>query len=334
MSIRLPLGKLPSTLLAELIGTLPVTADELIIPPGIGCDSAGLQIGTQKIAVTTDPVTFATRHLATYSVCISINDVACLGCRPRWYSGTLLLPPKISEAELRRIWLELGNTLRKYDMVSIGGHAEVTTSVNIPIIVGQVIGEVIGNHLLNPADACPGDQILLWQGAAIEGTALLATERAQDLKQLLPKEEVIAMQQLLYSPGICVWPLVQQLLPDEGVVALHDPTEGGIATALHELADGTRCGIQVYADRIPILPATLKLAQLFKVDPLGLLASGSLLIVCRPDSVNRICEKFGAAHIGELVNNPKRIKISKNSGSILPRYDTDEVIRALATKLF
>lgn len=318
MSIILPLGKLSADLLSELIPTLPINAPELIIPPGVGCDAAGLQIGSRRVAVTTDPITFATRHLAYYSVCTNINDVACMGCRPRWYSGALLLPPDSTEAKLREIWSELSATLKKYDLISIGGHVEVTASVNIPVLVGQVIGEAISHALLNPANAQPGDHILLWQSAGIEGTALLALE-LQDSLPLSP-EKLLAMQNLIHNPGICIWPFVEQLLPHPGVIALHDPTEGGVATALHELADAARCGLDIDISAIPILPETRELQTILNFDPLGLLASGALLVVCKPSATEELLRNFKfLVKIGQL---------SADSGrGELPRYAADEVIR-------
>jgi hydrogenase expression/formation protein HypE len=323
MNKLLPLGKLSSALLAELIPLLPIDAPEIRVTPGVGCDAGGLMIGNQLVAVTMDPITFSTHNLGTYSVCVNINDIACLGCRPRWYSATLLLPQNTTEKAIRDIWQELGEQLRQYDLISIGGHTEVTTAVNQPVLIGHMIGQAIGDRLLNPADAAAGDQILLWQGVAIEGTALLAHEREQDLKKYFSDEKLAAMQNLIRDPGICVWPLVEKLMPDNNIIALHDPTEGGIATALHELADAAQCGLHINVEAIPVLPETAELAALLQFDPLGLLASGSLLIVCRTDAVQAILQKFPnepLCHIGELTAKNDRV---------LPRYDTDEIVKAM-----
>jgi hydrogenase expression/formation protein HypE len=336
MNKILPPGKLPSSLLTELISHLPTSGPEILVPPGAGCDAAGLMIGNKLVAVTTDPITFSTKNIATYSVCVNMNDIACMGARPRWYSATLLLPPETTEQTVREIWEELGNQLRKYDLISIGGHCEVTPAVSQPVIIGQMIGEAMGEQLLNPKAICPGDQIFLWQSAGIEGTALIATERETELKKYFSHEKLKAMQNLIHDPGICIWPFVEKLLPNDHVVALHDPTEGGVATALHELADAAACGIRVNNDVIPILPETAELAQLLKFDPLGLLASGSLLIVCRPDAVDAMLEKFKnqpMTWIGEFTEKPDRILVRNEQETALPRYDTDEIIKAMEAVL-
>ncbi len=183
MSDPLPEGKLPPELLSELLNDLDHDDPDLIVPPGIGRDAAGLRMKKGNVAVTSDPITFATERLGTYSVAVNVNDVACLGCRPRWFSCDLLLPVGITEPELRRIWGELLQQLRRYDTRLIGGHTEVTAAVEHPVIAGQMIGEAEVDPLLHPGRARPGDRVLIGRGAAIEGTALIARQRRDDLRE-------------------------------------------------------------------------------------------------------------------------------------------------------
>lgn len=328
----LPFGKLPAELLNKFIAKLPTQDEALCIPPGIGRDAAGLDFSGKLISVTTDPITFASDRLATYAVAVNVNDVACLGCYPKWFSGVLLLPQGTTPDYIEKLGDELATALNKYHIISIGGHIEITSSVNQAIIIGQMIGEAMGEKLLDPSHIRPGHRILLWQPIAIEGTALIAREKAEYLASHFSKEEIIRMQNLLDSPGICVWPCVKKLLPMEGIIALHDPTEGGLATALHELADAANSGIHIDYDQILIRAETEKLAQLFKIDVLGLLASGSLLIVYDPSIEKVLFQKLAGevfACIGEFTTNLER-KLAYNNKSVdLPRYSQDSVILAL-----
>jgi hydrogenase expression/formation protein HypE len=329
----LPTGKISSHLLRELIDTLPLNDPDLIVPPGIGQDAAGIQIGSQLVAVTTDPITFTKQRIGTYCVAVNINDLACLGCKPRWFTANLLLPPNTTETQLRQIWQELSEQLQKYQVTPIGGHTEVTDSVSAPILVGQMMGYPISDNLLNPQNAQPGDKILLWQPAAIEATALIAQEKAKQLEKYFSAAEIKTMQTLIDEPGICVLPLVEKMLPCEGIVALHDPTEGGLATALHELADAAKCGLVIKAEKLPIREDTQKLAEIFQVNPLGLLASGSLLILCRKEAELQILEKLRDEPIysmGELTQNKDRLMHYSQKSLPLPRFDTDEIIKIIA----
>lgn len=330
----LALGKLPSQFLKQLIGKLPHVGAEVIVPPGVGRDAAGIKIGKRFFAVTTDPITLATNRIATYSVYVNMNDVACLGCIPRWYTGVLLLPPRTTKKMVRDIWHDLVHILRKNNIQSIGGHVEVTDAVNRPVLVGQMIGEALCGKILNPAKIKPGDCLLLWQKLALEGTAIIAQEKKEKLKKYFSAHAIKKMCRLLDKPGIGVYPFVEKLLArTRDVIALHDPTEGGIATAIHELADAAHCGVKINYDKLLFLPETLQLAKIFNFDPLGLLASGSLLIVCRPQIAIKILKTFSReplSLIGSFTQSKCGKKLLKRGKSLdLPRFDQDEIVKIL-----
>jgi hydrogenase expression/formation protein HypE len=379
-------GKLPAELLARLIAKLPqqaaattttpmtaiaptiataMNAPGIIIPPGIGLDAAGLNINGKLLAVTTDPITFTTDKIGTYCIAVNINDVACLGCAPRWFSATLLLPVGTNVKELEAIWDNLSDELRHYNIQSIGGHVEVTPTVNIPLIIGQMIGEALGDKLLDVRQARAGDKILLWRPIAIEGSAIIAKAFAAHLQPHFAAPQITRLQNSIHEPGICILPLVKKLVPCDGLVGLHDTTEGGVATALHDIADASGYGLRINYDAIPMIDEMAKLVEIFDFDPLGLVASGSVLIVCRKDALAAVQEKLRGepvALIGELtndfaqrqlvINNKKYLGQSQlqrgtsadadtNASTAattattttlpLPRYDTDEVIRVLNT---
>lgn len=332
MSKSLSMGKLPAVLLDQFIRELPIKDQDVLIPPGIGRDAAGVKIGERLVAVTTDPITFTSNRLATYSVSVNINDVACLGCRPRFYSGVLLLPTGTSEDFVASVFKELGEQLRAHDICDIGGHVEVTDAVSRPVLIGQMIGEAISDRLIDPASIQAGDSILLCRPIAIEGTAIIASEEHIDLTPHFSKEEIAKMRQYINHPGICIWPCVEKLLPNKDIVALHDPTEGGLATALHELSDAAGFGLKIEGDAIPILPETEKLAELFQIDPLGLIASGCLIIVCKPGSEKAIIQVLKdetVVKIGEFTKEKDRHLIRKNQTEILPKYEKDLLIKVL-----
>ena len=82
-----------------------------------------------------------------------------------------------------------------------------------------------------------------------------------------------------------------------GVRAMHDVTEGGLATALRELAAATGRGVLVHRDRIPVSAGTRRICDLLGADPLGLIASGSLLVCCGPDEAPALLAALAAAGI-------------------------------------
>jgi len=118
---------------------------------------------------------------------------------------------------------------------------------------------------------------------------------------------------------------------------MHDPTEGGLATALYEMAEASKLGIVVQADQIDVLPATRKICAALDLDPLGLLASGALLIATEAaDEATAILALSDAgvpAHrIGGFVQRRGVIMISNTQRRPVPRFERDEVARFLSTQ--
>ena len=327
MDDLLPVGKVDYRLLRDLLKELPTDHPDLVIPPGIGYDAAGIKNNSNLIAVACDPITFTVDRIGTYSVSVNLNDIACMGCRPKWYSSNLLLPQGTTALQLREIWTDLCKALRKYNVHAVSGHTEVTPAVNQAILSGHVIGEAIENRFLNPEDAKPGDELFLWQGAALEGTAILANERYDELIPFLGKEKLNRMAKFIDDPGICVWPFVEKLLPNPSIVALHDPTEGGICTAIHEVLDASKLGVEIDGDAIPILPETKELSYILRFNPLGLLASGSLLIIAKPDA------NLNLPKIGTLTDKKERLIKRGGAPSKLPFFLQDELISALTREM-
>jgi hydrogenase maturation factor len=117
---------------------------------------------------------------------------------------------------------------------------------------------------------------------------------------------------------------------------MHDPTEGGLATGLWELAHASGKGIVVEADRIPVFPEALAFCEALDLDPLGLIASGALLVAAAPEESARMIEALvgagiGAAVIGEAVEGPAAVRMQM-SGELVPMpvFDQDELARVLA----
>ena len=138
----------------------------------------------------------------------------------------------------------------------IGGHSEVTQGIQRPIVMGTMLGEVERDSLITTAGAQEGDSIVVTKGVAIEGTALLARDCAGELRRAGVEESVIVKSaEMLNTPGISVVHDAQTSvqLP---VHSIHDITEGGLFTALHEVAAASGLGLAVEEDSVPVLPET------------------------------------------------------------------------------
>jgi hydrogenase maturation factor len=332
----LPVGKLPGELLARLIAEYATTDATVVVGPGLGGDAAAIELGATTLVVKTDPITFATENAARYLVNVNANDLACLGARPRWMMVTALLPEaKTTEALVESHFRELREACLERDISLVGGHTEITSGLDRPILVGVLMGEVARDQLLRPGEARPGDRLLLTKALAIEGTALLARELGSRLAAALGDTLIERAAELLYDPGISIVPDATVLLGAGGVTALHDPTEGGLAMGVRELALAAGSGATIDENAVPILPETATIAAHLGLDPLGMLASGSLLVAADPGAAPSLIDAGAAAgipvtSIGTVTDDPDRLTIrAGDTERELPVYASDEVTRVL-----
>jgi hydrogenase maturation factor len=335
---RFGLGKLPAELLEELLARYTRPDASVLVGPGIGEDAAVIDMGERCLVAKTDPITFAADAIGWYAVHVNANDVVCCAARPRWFLATLLLPehdttPELVEAifaQMDAACVELGITL-------CGGHTEITHGLERPIVIGQMLGEVDHGAYLSGAGAREGDAVILTKGVALEGTALIAREKPARLSGVMDAGELERCAGFLRDPGISVVKEARLALAAGEVHALHDPTEGGLATGLWELAEAAGLGLRIERARIPVLPECQLMCRHLGLDPLGLIGSGSLLIAAAPGDATAIVERIAAegiaaATIGRLLAADEGRWLCDADGRCvpLPRFDRDEIARLYA----
>ena len=125
-------GKLPAGLLAELLTAIPIDDPDVIVGPRFGEDAAVLDIGDRYLIAKSDPITFTAHRIGWYALQINANDVATMGAQPRWFLGTLLLPPTCSEETVKDIFADITEACQLLGVTLVGGHTEVTNGVVRP----------------------------------------------------------------------------------------------------------------------------------------------------------------------------------------------------------
>jgi hydrogenase maturation factor len=279
----------------------------------------------------TDPITHVTGEIGHYAVHVNANDIASMGGLPLWFLATLLMPSGSSDRELKKIFSQISKTCRELGIVYCGGHTEVTSSVNIPIVVGHMLGEVNKEHLKPTSGAREGDHLVMTKSAAIEATAIIALQKAKELGTSFPEKFIRKAQKYLHEPGISVVKEATLLRSIPGVHAFHDPTEGGMGTGIYEMAAASGLGVEVYGERIPLTEETRLLCEYCRIDPLGAFASGSLLAAVSPATSEKAIRKLlkagvQATRIGRMVQKKKGMKMMEASRKMdLPVFPQDEL---------
>jgi hydrogenase expression/formation protein HypE len=331
----LAVGKLPPQLLERLLGKVAPTDPRVVMGPRLGEDAAVLDMGDRYLVATADPITFATDEAGWYALHVNANDIAVRGARPTWFLATVLLPEgAATEATVERLFADLGEACAELGVALIGGHTEVTAGLPRAIVSGCMLGEVEKDRLVTTGGARPGDTLLLTKGVPLEGAAIVARERAAEAgRRGVAANVVKRAQEFLRRPGISVVPEARAACGAARVHAMHDPTEGGVATACWELAQAADVGLRVDRERVPVLREGRVLCEAFGLDPLGTIASGSLLLAVDPDDAEAVimaCRGAGVdcAAIGRVTDASQGVSlVTGGHARPMPTFPQDEITR-------
>ncbi len=338
MTAPLPVGKLPAEHLQALLGKYAPLDHRVVVGPRVGEDAAVIDMGDRYLVATTDPVTFATNELGWYALHVNANDLAVRGARPRWFLVTLLLPEGRTRADdVEALFAELGDACRELGVSLVGGHTEVTAGLPRAIAVGAMLGEVARDRLVTTAGARVGDALLLTKGVPIEGAAIIARERGDEARRRgVPADVVARARGFLRAPGISVVRDAAVACDAARVHAMHDPTEGGLATACRELAEAGAVGCRVERERVPVPAEAEALCAAFGLDPLGTIASGALLMAVDPGDAGRVIDACAAAGIacaaiGRVTAREAGVAlVADGREAPMPAYPQDEISRLFA----
>lgn len=320
-------GKLPAYLLKEFIKNSP-SNEYVIRGPEIGFDAAKINTNNKNLIIASDPITFQTENIGRYSVYINANDIAVSGAIPKFFMCTLLLPPNIDIKEVKFIFNEVKKACNELDIALIGGHTEYTDSVNRPVISGTMFG--FEEYILKPERTIDNAEIVLINKPCIEGTSILAHSGEKVLlNNHISIDMVNKAKNLLNTQGICVLSVFKEILElikkdtSIEIYYMHDPTEGGMAGALDELSSAIDKGINI--DNIKFMEETIEFCKVFNLDPMGLISSGSLLLVT--NNANKICSYLSNYYtkiIGTVNNSIKGVQYKNNKTY---NFKRDEIAR-------
>ncbi len=330
----LPAGKLPGALLQKLLSRIGTDDEQVLLGPAVGEDAAVIRTGKRLLVAKTDPVTLASDLIGWYAVHVNANDIATRGAKPRWFMASVLLPAGSTGQDAEKIFEQISAACKSLEVSLVGGHTEITYDLKRPIVSGCMLAETDAEPV-KTSGAMPGDDIILTKGVAIEGTAALAREARDRLIEAGIAQPVIdRAASYLFQPGISI--VKEALIAARFAVhCMHDPTEGGLATGLLEIAAAAGVGLRIDEDAIAVLPECRAICHKLKLRPAGLLASGALLITLPPAGsagLLRELERAGisAGVIGRVVAAAEGCRMLRGSRYIkLPEFKRDELARFL-----
>jgi len=330
----IPPGKLPADLLAELLGGLPPLPSDVLVGPAPGEDACVLAVGAgdgvdSVVVAATDPITLTGAAVGRLAVVVNANDVAVMGAAPRWFLAAVLLPPGTTAADVRALFGSMTDALADVGATLVGGHTEVTPVVSQPVVVGQMLGTPVAGRVVRTAGARPGDVLVQVGPVPVEGAAVLAAE-AGDRLSAVDATAWAAAAAAVDNPGISV---VDAALDAArlGATAMHDPTEGGLAAGLHELAQASGTAVRVRGGDVRWFDPGVIVCRAVGADPWATLASGCLLATFPSGAAAAAVAALNgrgraAAEIGDIVAGPPAVLVD---GRALARPARDELARIL-----
>lgn len=317
--MKLAHGKIPIDILESVVfKNLGIRRREVVLGPSAGIDGAVINVGNKSLVVSTDPITGAIELIGWLAVNINANDIATFGVEPAFLLSCILLPENADMKTVETISGQMSKAAKELGIAIVGGHCEVTPGLANPIVVGCTIGMTEKGNYVTAAGAKQGDKIILTKTAGIEGTAVLASDKENQLKKVVSATTLRNAKR--FYDQISVVKDAITAFKTGAVHAMHDPTEGGVAGGIHEMADASHLGFRVHKKKIPVRPETTEICNFFEIDPLQLTASGSLLIAVERDSADRVVgilskEGIAAEVIGEFLPSVEERIIIQEDGS-------------------
>lgn len=270
--------------------------------PGTGLhDGAVLPTPGRRLAFTTDsfvvtPLEFPGGDIGALAVIGTLNDLAMCGARPLWLSAGFILEEGLEIARLARLAASMGRAAAAAGVRLVTGDTKVVERGRGDglYITTAGIGEVPEGVAIGPAQLRPGDAVLLSGDIGRHGIAVLAARAG------------LGLETTLESDMAALSPLVQALL-GAGITphCLRDPTRGGVAGALAEIAAAAGLDIRIDEAAVPVDPAVRGACELLGLDPLYVANEGRLLAMLPQDQAGAALAALrehapGAAIIGRV----------------------------------
>ncbi|HUK66836.1 MAG TPA: hydrogenase expression/formation protein HypE [Anaeromyxobacteraceae bacterium] len=275
-------GRAMRMLIGEVFASLGGPVD------GIGLsaldDGAALRLGDKWIVVTTDshvvhPIFFPGGDIGRLAVCGTVNDLAVMGAtEPLGLTCAVVLEDGFLRRDLERIRDSMKAACAEARTTVVTGDTKVMGRGEVDGIIINTAGLAVTDRVVTDAGLRPGDRILVSGTLGDHGLAVMTQRR--DLK----------LEGNIVSDVAPVNGLVRAALAagGDGIVAMKDPTRGGLASALHEMAGKARVGIVLEEERLPVTPEVRAAAEILGIDPLSVANEGKVVLGVRPEVAERV----------------------------------------------
>lgn len=322
------LGKISENVLKRsILKQIKTKRNEVLNGAGVGEDCAVFSFSQENCTVSMNPILYGKSGIPAYAVIKAANNLAAGGAEPVGVMLTALLPANILETDIKKMAAEAEEACAMLGIQLAGGHTEISDAVSRPVFIAAGIGTTGKGTGIYTKGAKPGQDIVITKWIGLEGTAIIAREKKEELLTKYPKHLIEEAES--FDKYLSILPEAAAAV-QAGAFAMHDVSEGGIFGALWELAERSGVGLEVDFKSLPVKQETIEVCEFFDLNPYGLVSGGSLLIVTDHgwDLVRDLGEKgIHAAVAGKITANRDRVVIKDGERRFLELPGMDEIYR-------
>lgn len=303
-------------------------------------DGAAIPIDGGWLVVTTDshviqPIVFPGGDIGRLAVAGTVNDLAMMGAtEPLGLTCGVIVEEGFPVEDLARIQASIAAACEEAGTAIVAGDTKVMRRGEIDGLVINTSGVAITKAIVRDAGLAPGDRIIVTGTIGDHGMAVMAVRQQFEFRE--PLRSDVAPLNGLVRAALAAGGAGISAAGGAGISAMKDPTRGGVASALHEMASKARVGIVLDEAALPVRPSVRAAADLLGIDPLLIANEGKALIGVRPSAVEAVlaavrAHPYGvdAAIIGTVVSETPgsvmvdtgfgRRLLSEPDGELLPR---------------
>ena len=262
---------------------------DVALGPTHGVDFGVIDVGGRALVAATDPISIlpplGLERAARFALDLILADVAVSGVAPSHLSICFTLPEELTDEAFATVWETIHAECADLGVSVVTGHTARYSDPSYPW-VGAATAMGVGDHdeIVRPDGARPGDRLLLTNGPAVESVGLLCTLFADRID--LP-DDVLDDAQDRLEEVFCVRDALTAAAAGP-VTAMHDVTEGGLAGALNEMADGAGVRFAIDREAVPMRPGVREVCDALEIDPWAATSCGSLVIAVDPADVDDV----------------------------------------------
>lgn len=266
-------------------------------------DGATIPLGDYEIVITTDghtidPLFFPGGDIGRISASGTINDVAVMGAKPLAITNAIIMQEGFPIDDLDRIIKSLDEACSEVDVAVVAGDTKVVNQGSLDgiVMVTTGIGVAKKGEIVRDSTLEVGDKIIITGSLGDHGISLMSFR------------EGFGFETDLQSDVAPMWNVIKKALDVGGVTAMKDPTRGGFANAINEMASKSDVGIRLEQDAIPIREEVKAASEMLGIDPFEVANEGKVVMGVKADKAEEVLaaiktEKYGenAAIVGEVI---------------------------------